>query len=240
MSVLTTENHDAIRVITLNRPEKRNALNHELTSGLIEALETAEADEDIRAVILAGNGKGFCAGADLGEFASLTPDNADLVAKRAALTCRLQSVIATMGKPVVAAVQGAAIGGGGGLALSADMLVVSEDAKLGFPELKHSIVPALVMPNVVRHFGRKLGFELVSTGRILTAHELLLLGAANKVTPLEGLMDAAFEVAEIWAKSEPRAMAAAKKLYYAVSEEPPAEAFDRGREVNREMRSFRK
>ena len=99
MSVLTTENHDAIRVITLNRPEKRNALNHELTSGLIEALEAADADEDIRAVILAGTGKGFCAGADLGEFASLTPDNADLVAKRAALTCRLQSVIATMGKP---------------------------------------------------------------------------------------------------------------------------------------------
>ncbi|RVT81491.1 enoyl-CoA hydratase/isomerase family protein [Rhodobacteraceae bacterium CCMM004] len=239
MTVLLTETEGPVRVLTLNRPDKRNALNLALTRALVDALAAAETAPDIRAVVLAGAGKGFCAGADLGEFAELTPDRADRVAERAALTSTLQSTIAEMATPVVAAVQGAAMGGGGGLALSADMLIVAPDVRLGFPELSHDIVPALVMPNIVRHFGRKLGFELISTGRILSAAELCALGAANAEVPRDDLRPAAMEIARTWAAAKPVAMAAAKRLFYAVSEEPPADAFARGRQVNREMRGFR-
>ena len=95
------------------------------------------------------------------------------------------------------------------------------------------------MPNIVRHFGRKLGFELISTGRILTADELVSLGVANREVAPDDLMPAAMEVAEMWIAAKPAAMAAAKRLYHAVSEEPPEQAFARGRQVNREMRGFR-
>ena len=129
--------------------------------------------------------------------------------------------------------------GAGALALSADMLIVATGARLGFPELKHDIVPALVMPNVVRQFGRKLGFELISTGRLLGAGELVALGAANREVDETDLMPAALEVAETWAAAKPDAMAAAKALFHAVAEEAPEAAFARARVVNREMRGFR-
>jgi enoyl-CoA hydratase/carnithine racemase len=239
MSVLLTETDGAVRILTLNRPQKRNALDNALTRALVDGLADAEADKAVGAVVLAGAGKGFCAGADLSEFAELTPDHADRVAARSELTSALQSAIAKMATPVVAAVQGHAVGGGGGLALSADMLIVARGVKLGFPELKHDVVPALVMPNIVRHFGRKLGFELISTGRMLDAEDLLALGVANDVVEPEILLPAALNVARTWAAAKPDAMAAAKQLYYAVSEEPLNDAFARGREVNRQMRGFR-
>lgn len=236
---LLTEDRGAVRVLTLNRPEKRNALNHALTKALVDALANAEADEDVRAVILAGAGKVFCAGADLAEFAELTPDQSDKVAKRAQLTSRLQSIIATMSKPVLAAVHGAAVGGGAGLALSADMLIVADTVKLGFPELRHDIVPALVMPNLARHFSQKLGFELISTGRMLDAQELASRDVANSVVSESELLPAALAVANIWAAASPRAMTAAKQLYYAVREMTPQDGFAKGRTVNAQMRGFR-
>ncbi|MBF9034348.1 enoyl-CoA hydratase/isomerase family protein [Rhodobacterales bacterium HKCCE2091] len=239
MTELLTEDRGAIRILTLNRPEKRNALNNALTGALVDGLAAADADPDVRAVVLTGAGKGFCAGADLSEFAELTPDHAERVAARAELTSTLQSTIAAIATPVVAAVHGAAIGGGGGLALSADMLIVATGTKLGFPELKHDIVPALVMPNITRHFGRKLGFELISTGRLLGASELVALGAANAEVAEAEVLDAALAVAETWAAAKPVAMAAAKRLFHAVSETGPEDGFAEGRRVNREMRGFR-
>ncbi len=239
MSVLSTEDRGAVRILTLNRPEKRNALNHALTQALVDGLAVAEADETVRAVVIMGAGKGFCAGADLSEFADLTPDHADRVAARAALTSNLQSTIAGIDTPVVAAVHGAAIGGGAGLALAADMLVVADTVKLGFPELRHDIVPALVMPNLARHFSRKMGFDLISTGRLLTASELAERDVANRVTSETNLLSEALSIAETWAGFDTRAMAAAKQLFYAVSEDAPEAGFARGREVNRTMRGFR-
>lgn len=240
MTIVLSEDRGAIRVLTINRPEKRNALNYALTEALVDGLSAADAAAEVRAVVLTGMGKGFCAGADLDEFAELTPENAGKVAARAELTSRLQSTIAMIQIPVVAAVHGAAIGGGGGLALSADMMVVAKDTRLGFPELKHSIVPALVMPNIVQHFGRKLAFELISTGRILDGVELFELGVANQlVDKADEVAAAAMEIAMKWASAAPKAMAAAKELCYAVSDETVAKGFARGREINQQMRGFR-
>ncbi|MEQ9672894.1 MAG: enoyl-CoA hydratase/isomerase family protein, partial [Roseovarius indicus] len=139
------EDRDGVRIITMNRPDKLNALNTALTQQLLTAFEDLAAAPSVRAAVIRGEGRGFCAGADLSEFKDLTPDQSDRVLARADLTCRLQSVASQSPVPVVAAVHGATVGGGAGIALGCDMVVASRGLKLGYPETRHGIVPALVM-----------------------------------------------------------------------------------------------
>jgi enoyl-CoA hydratase len=237
--VLIVEDRGPIRIIRMNRPEKLNALNTALTSSLLHALEAADADDTVRAVVLAGAGRAFCAGADLSEFAKLAPENQSLVLKRAELTCRTQSMLQRLSKPIVSAVQGNAVGGGAGLAIGCDMMVAGGDLKFGYPELKHSIVPALVMTGLQRQFGRKTAFELISLGRMLGAEEALALGLANKIAPPTEVVDVALEIAEQWSKTNPLAMSAAKSLFYRVADLPFEAAMAAGQDVNAIMRGFR-
>jgi enoyl-CoA hydratase len=237
--VLLTEDRGAVRILRLNRPEKLNALDTALTQALLDALEAADAAEGVRAIVLAGEGRAFCAGADLGEFKDLTPERQHLVVKRADLTCRTQSMLQKLGKPIVSAVQGSAVGGGAGLAIGCDMMVAGADLRFGYPELKHSIVPALVMTGLQRQLGRKIAFELISLGRLLGAEEAQALGIANRVVPGERVLDAALGIAETWARSNPMAMAAAKSLFYRVADLPYDAAMAAGRDVNALMRGFR-
>ena len=239
-SVLLVENHDAVRIITLNRPDKLNALNTALTQAIHDAFLAADQDAEVRAIVLAGHGRAFCSGADLSEFDTLTPANQDLVEKRADLTCRTQAMMQSLSKPVVSAVQGAAIGGGAGLAIGCDMMVAASNLKFGYPELKHSIVPALVMTGLQRSLGRKAAFEMISLGRLIGAEEALTLGLCNRVAAPEKVVEKAIEIAEAWAVANPLAMAAAKTLYYQVADLPYAEAMSAGRDLNAKMRSFRK
>ena len=236
---VVVEDHGPVRVLTLNRPEKLNALDTALTRSLSEAFTAADAGRDVRAVVLTGAGRGFCAGADLGEFSSLTPEHADAVLERASLTAKLQVQARQLRVPVVAAVRGAAVGGGAGLAIGADMVVAGNDLKFGYPELKHSIVPALVMTGLVQHLGRKLAFELVSTGRLLTAAEAFEHGLVNRVVAPDEVLPAALGIAEQWAAVEPRAIAAAKDLLYRVADLPTDAAMRAGQDVNALMRGFR-
>jgi len=239
-SILLVESRGAVRIITMNRPDKLNALNTELTQAIHDALLEADRAPEIRAIVLAGSGRGFCAGADLAEFDTLTPDNQDLVDRRADLTCRTQAMMQGLSKPIVSAVQGAAIGGGAGLAIGCDMMVAATNLKFGYPELKHSIVPALVMTGLQRSLGRKAAFEMISLGRLIGADEALSLGLCNRVVAPDALLDAALEIAEAWAAANPLAMAAAKSLYYRVGDLPYDEAMVAGRELNAKMRSFRR
>lgn len=238
--VLLVETRGAVRIVTMNRPDKLNALNTELTQAIHDALLAADQDPEIRAIVLAGAGRGFCAGADLSEFDTLTPENQGLVEKRADLTCRTQAMMQSLSKPVVSAVQGAAVGGGAGLAIGCDMMVAATNLKFGYPELKHSIVPALVMTGLQRSLGRKAAFEMISLGRLIGADEALQLGLCNRVVAPEDVLVKAVEIAEAWAASNPLAMAAAKSLYYQVADLPYAEAMAAGRDLNARMRSFRK
>lgn len=233
------ENRDSVRIVAMNRPDKLNALNTELTQALLDALTEADNDESVRAVVLRGEGRGFCAGADLSEFKDLTPEHQHKVLARADLTCRLQSKLQEMKKPVVSAVHGAAIGGGAGLAIACDMMVAGSDLKFGYPELKHDIVPALVMTGLQRQLGRKAAFEMVSLGRLIGAEEAQDLGLANRVVPAETVLDAALEIATQWARANPMAMAAAKALFYRVADLPFDAAMAAGRDVNALMRGFR-
>jgi enoyl-CoA hydratase/carnithine racemase len=145
----------------------------------------------------------------------------------------------SMSKPIVSVVRGAAVGGGAGLAIGCDMMVVADDAVLGYPELRHSIVPALVMTGLQRQFGRKLAFELLSTGRMLDAGELVALGVANRVTAPGEALKVGIDIATGWAKTNARAMTAAKSLFYRVADLPFDQAMQAGRDVNAIMRGFR-
>ena len=237
-ALVLTQDRGAIRVVTMNRPDKLNALDTGLTRQLLDALLEADAAPGVRAVVLAGAGRGFCAGADLAEFKDLTPAQSAAVEARADLTLRLQASLQRMGVPVVAAVQGAAIGGGAGLAIGCDMTVAASSLKLGYPELKHSIVPALVMTGLVRALGRKQAFEMISLGRLIGADEALSLGLVNRVAGDDPLPEA-LEIAQAWAAAEPRAMRAAKSLFYRVADLPTEAAMMAGRDVNALMRAFR-
>ena len=240
MSDLLIENRGGVRIVTLNRPDKRNALNQALTQSLLDALRAAEAEANVRSIVLTGAGSAFCAGADLAEFKEMTPDQGDLVERRARLTMDLQGVFATLTKPVVTAINGAAMGGGAGLALAGDMAVMSSSAKLGYPEVKHGIVAAVVMANLLRNVGRKAAFELVSLGEPLDASRALALGLINRIAAPDELMAQALALADKVAAVSPPAMAATKQLFYRVMDMPFAEALEQGREVNKRMRAFRK
>lgn len=238
--VLLTEDRGPVRIIRLNRPDKMNALNTALTQALLDALVAADAAADVRALVLCGAGRAFCAGADVAEFKELTPDQQDRVVARADLTCRTQSILQKLSKPVVAAVHGVAMGGGAGLAIGADMMVAAaEGVRFGYPELKHSIVPALVMTGLVHNLGRKAAFELISLGRILNGQEMIDLGIANRLAPVAEVEAQAVAIAEQWATADRRAMAAAKSLFYRVADLPYDAAMAVGKDVNALMRSFR-
>src|SRR6478752_367657 len=184
--ILELEDVGAVRILTLNRPEKRNALDTNLTSALLESLRSADADEDVRCVVLTGAGKGFCAGADLGEMKSLLDPKA--AERRTELTMQLHLAFPKMVTPVVTAINGAAMGGGAGLAIAGDLAVMAEGAKLGYPEVRHGIVAAIVMANLVRQVGRKAAFELVALGEPIDAARALDLGLVNRVFPAQSLL----------------------------------------------------
>jgi len=238
-SVVLNDTADGVRTITLNRADKLNALNFALTAGLVAALKAADADDSVRAVIVTGAGRGFCAGADTREFAVLTPDNQDLVERRAALTTELQGLVKQMGKPVIAAVNGYAMGGGAGLAISCDLVLAGESARFGYPEVKHGIVAAIVMAGLVEHVGRKAAFELVATARTVDANEARALGLVNRVLPDAQLLDEARALALSLAAHPVNAMQATKRIFHQVAELPFSEGLKLGQQLNARMRAFR-
>jgi enoyl-CoA hydratase/carnithine racemase len=232
------ENRGPVRILTMNRPEKRNALNSELTEKLLEALSAAGKDDSIGCVVLTGAGQGFCAGADLSEFKGLQDPGA--AEKRAELTMQLHLIFSKISKPIVTAINGAAMGGGAGLAIAGDMAVMAQGAKLGYPEAKHGIVAAIVMANLVRQAGRKAAFELVALGEPIDAAQALRMGMVNKVVSPEALLPEAITLAEKLAAVARPAMAETKRLFHEVADLALAPALERGRDTNRRMRNFDK
>jgi enoyl-CoA hydratase/carnithine racemase len=238
MANLLTEDKGAVRILTLNRPEKRNALDTALSRALLEALRAADGEDGVRCVVLTGAGPGFCAGADLSEFKGLRDPKA--AETRADLTMQLHLAFSKMVTPVVTAINGAAMGGGAGLAIAGDLAVMAASAKLGYPETKHGIVAAIVMANLVRQVGRKAAFELVALGEPIDAKRALELGMVNRVVPGTKLMSEARALAEQVAAVGRPAMAQTKRLFHEVADLPLDRALARGRDVNRRMRNFEK
>jgi len=238
VSVLLVEDRGPVRILTMNRPEKRNALNSDLTERLLDALRAADQDESIGCVLLTGAGQGFCAGADLSELKALQDPQA--AERRAELTMQLHLAFSKISKPVVTAINGAAMGGGAGLAIAGDMAVMAQSAKLGYPESKHGIVAAIVMANLVRQAGRKAAFELVALGEPVDAARAFQLGVVNRVAPDTELMDETMQIAQKLAAVPGPVMKETKRLFHEVADLPLAPALERGRDANRRMRDFQR
>ena len=236
MNNLRIESKGAIRILTLNRPEKRNALDTALSRALLEALRAADGDETVRCVVLTGAGPAFCAGADLAEFKGLRDPQA--AETRAELTMQLHLAFSKMVTPVVTAINGPAMGGGAGLAIAGDLAVMAQGAKLGYPETKHGIVAAIVMANLVRQVGRKAAFELVALGEPIDAKRAAALGMVNRVVPKARLMKTALAFAAQLAAVNKPAMAQTKQLFHEVADMPLERALERGRDANKRMRNF--
>ncbi|MFC0131028.1 enoyl-CoA hydratase [Massilia eurypsychrophila] len=239
MTCLLVEDRDGVRILTMNRPEKHNALNTDLTTRLLQALRDADTDGAVRSVVLTGSGKSFCAGADTSEFDALAPDDPSAVTQRADLTTALHAAFSRLSKPVVAAVRGNALGGGAGLALACDMTVMADDVRFGYPELKHGILPAIVMSNLVRQLGRKDAFELVALGEPLDGAGAREMRLANRVCAAADVLDTAIALAARMAAWNPLAMSATKRLLHRVADVPLETGLAIGRDANVMMRGFR-
>lgn len=203
-----------VLTLTLNRPEKRNALDAALIDALHAALDRADLDAAVRVVVLRGAGKDFCAGADLDELLDSALRTMDDNERSALRLGRLFTRIRELPKPVVALVHGRALAGGAGLATGCDLVFATESAQLGYPEIQRGFVPAMVMTILRRLVGERRAFDLVATGRVLTASEAAGMGLISRVIP-----DAEFEtaVAAVIAGltgSSSSALALTKRLLY--------------------------
>jgi enoyl-CoA hydratase len=210
-SLVLTSVDEGVATLTLNRPKVRNALNAALLDALAAALHAAEADPQVRAIILTGSGeKAFAAGADIAELSALPNSvvGAALSRRGQALT-RSMELLRT---PIVAAVNGFALGGGCELAMAADIRIASDNAAFGQPEVNLGLIPGYGgTQRLSRYVGRGMAMYLCLTGEIVNAQEALRIGLVQRVVPLADLLTEARRVAGLIAAKAPLAIAAAKR-----------------------------
>lgn len=229
---------EGIARITLNRPDKRNALDGATVRALRQALADAEQDDDVRVVALQGAGSDFCAGADLAEL-ERTAEGADPLANLADASALGDLFIAMRRapKPIVALVHGNAIAGGAGLATACDLVLAREDAVFGYPEVHLGFVPAMVMALLRRSVGEKRAFELVARGDRITAQQALALGLVNHVFPRASFDEETHAWLRGFTARSASALQLTKRLLYEMDTMSFAQAIARGAEVNALARS---
>ncbi len=222
------EGHDGVALVTIDRPEVRNALNMALLAELAETLEALDRDTSVRAVVLTGAGEAaFAAGADIAELADQTPERLRAEGHFAAW-----DRIATVGVPVIAAVRGYALGGGCELAMSCDLIVAGDDARFGQPEIRIGVMPgAGGTQRLTRAIGQARAMDLILTGRMFTADEALAAGLVSRVVPAAETASAAIELATVIAGMPPLAVRAAKAAVRSAAELPLAEGLRRERDA---------
>jgi methylglutaconyl-CoA hydratase len=199
-------------LLTLNRPDKRNALSRDLIAALTAAFERARDDPAARCVLLTGAGPAFCAGMDLAELAETIEAEQSVVWADALNLARLYDLIYTLPKPTVAVVNGAAVAGGAGLVTVCDLAVAIPDAKLGYPEVRRGLVAAMVMPHLLRHVGERMARYLLLTGNLIDAVDALQAGLVNAVVSAEYLIPTADAWARAVAEGGPQALTTTKDL----------------------------
>jgi enoyl-CoA hydratase len=176
--LVATERDGAVVVVTMNRPERLNALNDELIGGVVDALEAADRDPDVRAIVLAGGEKAFAAGADIGQMATASAMEMHEARERIEMWDRIRAVRT----PIVAAVSGYCLGGGNELALACDLIVASPSAQFGQPETGVGIIPgAGGTQRLTRAVGKSVAMDVILSGRFLTADEALAAGLVARV-----------------------------------------------------------
>jgi methylglutaconyl-CoA hydratase len=231
-SLLLTSIQGGILTLTLNRPAKRNALNTELIDLLHQSLERADLDGEVRAVVVRGAGKDFCAGADLDELLASAERS---LAENEAAALRLGTVfrrIRELPKPVLAVIHGRALAGGAGLATACDLVIAAASAQLGYPEIQRGFAPAMVMALLRRLVGEKIALDLVLTGRVLSAEEARSAGLVTRVVADADLERESLGLATQLAGASATALGITKRLFYELDTRTLADGIALGARVN--------
>ncbi len=226
---LRVERSDRVATITIDRPEKRNALNSVVRRELIGALDALESDDEVRVIVLTGAGdRAFVAGADIGEFAERGP-----IEQRAAMEGRrVFTAVASFPKPVVASINGYALGGGCELAMACDVRIAARGARLGQPEVNLALLPGgggtQRLPRLV---GLGRAMRLILTGELIPAEEAERIGLVDEVVDDDALADRTRELADSIARHSPVALKLIKQAVRAAAEMPLAAGLDLEREL---------
>jgi enoyl-CoA hydratase/carnithine racemase len=227
MATVSGETRGAVGLARLNRPEARNALSPELMAELLDLVERWDAEPEVRVIVIGGGDEWFAAGADIKAMAKRT-----FAETLTSPTARFWSQLAAVRTPLIAAVSGYALGGGCELALMCDMIVASESAEFGQPEILLGIIPGGGgTQRLTRVMGKQRAMELVLTGRRIKAQEALDLGIVNSVAPAGKWLDAAIELAEVVARRPALAVRLGKQAVLAADETPLAAGLDQERRL---------
>src|SRR6201987_899358 len=200
-----------VATITLNRPDKRNAISYELIQDLVAAFEEGKTSSAL-VLILTGADKAFCSGMDLENLKALIGRTPEQNLEDSRTMVSLFRTLYEFSKPTIAAVNGAAIAGGTGLALLCDFTLAVPDAKFGYTEVRIGFVPAIVSTFLLRQVGEKQARDLLLTGRLFSAEQAASMGLINEVVPAEKLMARARELAAFLMENSPSSLRATKKL----------------------------
>lgn len=232
MSQVLITNDGAIRTITLNRPEKRNALNDELIFDLKNALSEADADESVKCIVIRGAGKDFCSGADLSALQKIANASHEENLEDARSLGELYELIRRVRQPVIAAVRGRALAGGCGLAMACDMIMASDNAKFGFPEVKIGFVPAMVAAIVRRNMHESDAFSFLTLGYEMAATEMAGLNLVHAVFNDETFDDESLSFVRQYEKLSASAVQMTKRLLYDIDSLSFDAAIEHGAQVN--------
>ncbi|MDP2726641.1 MAG: enoyl-CoA hydratase/isomerase family protein, partial [Dehalococcoidia bacterium] len=212
-----------IATMTLNRPERRNAMNRQLMQEIYLGFQEVAEDDSIRVLIVRGAGGNFCAGADLNEVLNKTIME---YRRHFSLLPEIFRTIARMGKPVIAAVEGYALAGGLGLAVTCDLTIASEDATFGATEVKIGLFPMIISAPIFRLVGRKRGMELFFVGEMFSSQEAERIGLINHAVPKERFEDEVMGLAEKLASLSPAVLRLGKDALYTQSDMEYFKAMD--------------
>lgn len=221
-----------ILTATLNRPDKRNAIDTAMIDALLEALGRAELDAAVRVVAVRGAGRDFCAGMDLHELLASADHTLEQNRRAALHFAAIFMRMRRLPKPVVALVQGRALAGGCGLATACDLALATESAQLGYPEVQRGFVPAIVMTMLRRAVGEKVAFDLAATGRLLNGTEAAAVGLISRVYEDSDFEDQAADVLRTLAEASPSALAFTKQQFYQLDGLGFEEGLQLGADVN--------
>jgi methylglutaconyl-CoA hydratase len=222
----------AVALVTLNRPDKRNALNDALIAGLKDALGAAEETETVRVVCVRGAGSDFCSGADLAALQKISQNSVAENLDDARSLMELFSLIRNLRVPIVAAVQGRALAGGCGLASACDIVLASRSARFGYPEVKIGFVPAMVMAILRRNVSEKRAFELIALGSEIGAEEAEAVGLVNHVFDDEAFESEVETYLQGFERVSASAVELSKRLLYQIDALTFDAALEAGAEVN--------
>ena len=226
-----------ILTATLNREDKRNAIDTTMIDGLLATLERADLDASVHVVAVRGAGRDFCAGMDLNELLASADQSLDQNRKAALHFAEIFIRMRRLPKPVVALVHGRALAGGCGLATACDLILATESAQFGYPEVQRGFVPAIVMTMLRRTVGEKIAFDLATTGRLLDGTEAAAHGLASRVYEDTDFEEQAGEVLRVLSEASPSALAFTKQQFYQLDGLGFEEGLRLGADVNAVSRS---